>query len=306
MFHKTFRMILYTVFSIAALTACTKASEVPPREPISAAEVEKIALAVETMTNAKVEAWNTGDFEAIQALFTDDIVFTNATLGDHLIGMDEFMGMARAFVQYFPSLRRQVTNHFIGLEDSLATYDYWGFSLEDYWFTQDDPFLWVHLSQTRGDRYSSWTLLEGLESIEKSGWYVDRGRLDEARSLLSSYSSAWSSGDQGIVGKLYADSVIRKDTIFRESQEGSEAVSSFAKLFFTWYPGAQWTLLQSFGEWWGESPLIGGTFSVEVTDTAKQPCEVLVAVLLQASAGKISHETLYYEPDSLIKCGWVK
>jgi hypothetical protein len=227
-------------------------------------------------------------------------------MGDHYVGIDDFMGMARGFVQYFPSLRRQVTNQFIGLEDSLATYDYWGFSLGGPMYTKEDPYLWVHLSQTRGDRYSSWTLFEGPESIEKSDVIVDKRRFDEARSLLSSYSSTWSSGDPSTVSALYADNAVREDTIFGEHQEGSTAVASFAKSFFSWYPGAQWTLHQVFGEWAGESPTIGGTYAVEVTDSANQPCEVLVAVLLQASEGKITHEALYYEPDSLIKCGWVK
>ena len=201
----------------------------------------------------------------------------------------------------------QVTNQFIGLEDSLATYDYWGFSLGGHTFTPSDPYLWVHLSQTRGDRYSSWTLFEEPESIEKrDDVIVDKRRFDEARSLLSSYGSAWSSGDANLVGKLYTDSAIRKDTIFRESQQGSEAVSSFARSFFAWYPGARWTLLQTFGEWAGESPTIGGTYKVEVSDTTSQSCEVLVAVLLKASESKITNESLYYEPDSLIKCGWAK
>ena len=119
--RKAFLMILYIVIPIAALTACAKVSEVPPREPISAAEVKRIASDVETMTNAKVEAWNSGDFEAIQALYTDDIVFTEVTMDVHIVGIDDFMEMARGFIQSFPTLRRQVTNHFIGLEDSLAT-----------------------------------------------------------------------------------------------------------------------------------------------------------------------------------------
>ena len=140
----------------------------------------------------------------------------------------------------------------------------------------------MHLSQIRGDRYSSWTLFEEPKSIEKrDDVIVDKRRFDEARSLLSSYGSAWSSGDANLVGKLYADSAIRKDTIFRESQQGSEAVNSFARSFFAWYPGAQWTLLQTFGEWAGESPTIGGTYKVEVTDSANQPCGIHVAVLLK-------------------------
>ena len=299
MIYNTVRMILYIVIPIAALTACAKVSEVPPREPISAAEVKRIASEVETITNAKVEAWNSGDFEAIQALYTDDIVFTEVTMDVHIVGIDDFMEMARGFIQSFPTLRRQVTNHFIGLEDSFATIDYWSFSLGGHPFTPSDPYLWVHLSQIRGDRYSSWTLFEGPEFIEKrADVIVDKSRFDEARLLLSSYASAWSSGDANLVGKLYADSAIRKDTIFQESQQGSEAMSSFARSFFAWYPGARWTLLQTFGEWAGESPTIGGTYKVEVSDATNQPCEVLVAVLLKASEGKITNETLYYEPDS--------
>ena len=83
-------------------------------------------------------------------------------------------------------------------------------------------------------------------------------------------------------------------------------MSSFARSFFAWYPGARWTLLQTFGEWAGESPTIGGTYKVEVSDATNQPCEVLVAVILQASEGKITPEALYYEPASIIKCGWAQ
>ena len=108
------------------------------------------------------------------------------------------------------------------------------------------------------------------------------------------------------VAVLYSNDAMRIDTLFQEKQEGQEDLTSFAEIFFAWYPEAQWTLLQSFGEWNGEAPLIGGTYAIEVTDSTKQPCEVLVAVLLQTSEGKITNEDLYYEPDSLIKCGWAR
>ena len=88
--------------------------------------------------------------------------------------------------------------------------------------------------------------------------------------------------------------------------EGSEAISSFAESFFAWYPGAQLTLLQAFGEGMGETPVICGIFALKVTDPTGQTCDLLVAVLLQAPEGKITHEALYYEPNLLIKYGWVK
>jgi ketosteroid isomerase-like protein len=323
---KTFPLMLCILFSITILVGCAKPEEVatqpppptytqmprtptlepspttiPAREPVSAVIVEGIASAFETITNHQVEAWNTYDFDAMRALYADDIEFTDTSFGDHMIGINKFIDMARAMSVNFPSMRRQVINHFVGLEDSVASYDYWGF----YGFTPDDPMLWVSRLRTSGDRILNWTLLEGLTASEKLK-LGNKIRFDEAESLLSSYQSAWSSGDPMRVAELYSNDAVRTDTLFQEKQEGQEALTSFAESFFAWYPEAQWTLLQSFGEWEGEAPLIGGTYAVKVTDSSDQPCEVLVAVLLQASEGKITHEDLYYEPDSLIKCGWVK
>ncbi len=139
MIHNTFHMILYIVIPIAALTACAKVSEVPPREPISAAEVKRIASAFETITTANAEAWDAYDFDAMKALYTDDIVFTEATFGDHIVGIDEVMSMARGMSVSYADMRRKITNHYIGLEDSLSVYDYWN------WFgsTEENPFLYV-------------------------------------------------------------------------------------------------------------------------------------------------------------------
>lgn len=324
--RKTFPLMFCILFSITILAGCAKPVEVAtqtppptytqmpptptlepsptaisPREPVSAAEVERIASAFEIITNLQVEAWNAYDFDAMRTLYTDDIEFIDASFGDNIVGINKFIDMARAMSVNFPSMRRQVINHFVGLEDSVATYDYWGF----YGFTPEDPMLWVFRLRTSGDRISNWTLLEGLTASEKLK-LGDKIRFDEAKSLLSSYQSAWSSGDPMKVAELYSNDAVRTDTLFQEKQEGQEALTSFAQTFFAWYQHAQWTLLQSFGEWQGEAPLIGGTYAVEVTDSTNQPCEVLVAVLLQTSEGKITHEDLYYEPDSLIQCGWAK
>jgi ketosteroid isomerase-like protein len=324
--RKPFRLMLCILFSITILVGCAKPVEVatqpptptytqmpptptlepsptttPAREPVSAIEVERIASAFETITNLQVEAWNAYDFDAMRALYTDDIEFTDTTFGDHMVGINKVIDMARAMSVNYSSMRRHVIGHFVGLEDSVATYNYWGFE----GFTPDDPMLWVFQLRTSGDRISNWTLLEGLEATEKLNLGSEL-RFDEARFLLSSYQSAWSSGDPMRVAELYSNDTVRTDTLFQEKQEGQEALTSFAESFFAWYPDAPWTLLQSFGEWKGEAPLIGGTYSIKVTDSFDQPCEVLVAVLLQASEGKITHEDLYYQPDSLIKCGWAK
>jgi len=272
---------------------------------VSTAEIERIASKFKTITDAKVEAWNSGDIEAIQALYTDNIVFIDTTFGDHLVGIDAVMAMAREFVSGFPLLRRKATNHFISREGSLAVYDYWGFQLGPTEFTPDDPMLLTFLLETHDDLISYWTLFYGLETMEKAR-LTSKEQLDRARMLLLSYCSAWSSGNPNTIAALYTNDAVRKDTIFGEFLEGSEAISFFSETFFAWYPDAKWTLLQAFGEGKGETPTIGGTYSVMVNDSANQPCEVHIAVLLQAPEGKINHESLYYEPDSLIKCGWAK
>jgi ketosteroid isomerase-like protein len=301
MFHKQIQQIVCLLFSIIVITSCTKSSQLPARELASAAEVKRIASAFDTITKANAEAWNAYDFDAMKALYTDDIVFTEATFDDHIVGIDEVMSMARGMSVSYADMRRKITNHYIGLEDSLCVYDYWN------WFgsTEENPFLYVFQLKTSNNIISNWTLFEGLESAEKS-YFASKQRLDEARSLLSEYQSAWSSGDSTTVAGLYSGDAVRTDTLFQEKQEGQDAITSFAKSFFAWYPGIKWTLNQSFGEWKGTSPTIGGTYSIMVNDYANQPCEVHIAVLLQAPEGKITHETLYYEPDSLVKCGWAQ
>jgi hypothetical protein len=180
----------------------------------------------------------------------------------------------------------------------------WDITLRGYEFTQDDPLVEIDLLETRGDRISYWTLLYGLDTLEKVGWTGER--LDEARSLLSSYSSAWSSGDPRIVGDLYAHDAVREDTIFGQRAEGRRAISSFAESFFAWYPGAQWKLLLPFGDGRLQGPVVGGVFALKVSGPSGERCEVQAAVLLKTSDDQIVREALYYGGDSLISCGWAR
>jgi ketosteroid isomerase-like protein len=332
--RKPFRLMLCILFLIAILVGCSKPVDIAtpptpptpptdtllpptptlepsptaisPREPASAAEVERIASAFDAVNAAQDKAWMERDFDAARSFYTDDVVFTEVSMGDHFSGLDRLIDMQRNFFAYIgPNFTWRITDSFISKNDSLATTDNWGFSMGNNQYTKEDPFLFVGRFQTRANRISSWTIYEGAE-YKDSGGIVDKGQFGEANLLFSSYGTAWSSGDPSTVNDLYDDNAIREDTIFGEQQEGSTAITSFAKSFFNWYPGVQWTLHQVFGEWAGESPTIGGTFSIKATDSTNQPCEVLVAVLLQAYEGKIAHESLYYEPDSLIKCGWAK
>jgi ketosteroid isomerase-like protein len=299
------RKIFLPTLVIVVMASCGVETPVTPREPASAAEVEQTSAAFKAVTNAWDKAYASKDLELIRATYTDDIEHHDETLDAHIVGIDDIEAMTSQFITFFPSLRRLITDWFIGSEDSLAVYEYWNLSLGGHKFTQEDPMVMVFLLETRGDRISDWTLFYDLETIEKSR-SAPSERLEKVESLLSSYGSAWSSGNSRIVGDLYAGNAVREDTIFGERQEGREAVSSASESFFAWYSGAQWILLLPFGVGQEDAPMTGGLFEIAVTDTAGQPCKVQTVVLLKTSNDQIVHETLYYEPNSLIACGWTQ
>lgn len=300
------RRIALLALLVVAVTSCRVERTVAPREPAPAAEVERAAVAFEAVTSVMVEAWASGDVEAVRELYTDEIIHHDETFGAHIVGIDHVVAMASGFMRDFARMQSQVADWFIGSEDSLDVWEFWNIRLVGHEFTQDNPLVEVDLLETRGDRISYWTLFYGLDTLEKVAGRATTERLDEARSLLSSYSSAWSSGKPQMVVGLYARDAVREDTIFQERQEGREAITSFAESFFAWYPGAQWKLLLPFGDGRGDAPVTGGVYAIRVSGPGNQPCEVHVAVLLKTSDDEIVHEALYYEPDSLISCGWAR
>jgi len=303
MMRRTFLAALLVI----TVTSCRMERSIAPREPASAAEVERIARAFEAVVVASTDAWFPaglpGDVEAIRLLYTDDIVHHDETFDAHIVGIEDVMEMASNFVN-FP-MEAEVTARFIGAEDGLALEEMWGLSLRGHQFTRDDPLLEVDLLETRDGLISHWTLFYGLNSID-SFKAADTPSTDEARTLLASYASLWSSGDLSMVGELYALNAIREDTIFGERQEGREAVTSFADSFFASYPGAEWDLLVPFGDGTEDDPATGGVFAITVGGAGEETCEVQAAVLVETSEDHIVHESVYYDADSLIACGWAR
>lgn len=294
---------------VCTMTSCMMKPAVPPREPASAPEVERIAGTFEQLASAHVEAWfpasGEGGVEAIRALCADDIVHHDATFGAHIVGIDDVLAMASDFLVFFSSTEAEVRDDFISAEAGLVFYDLWNLSLKGHKFTREDPLLAVDRLETHDGLISHWTLFYGLNSID-SFRASDMRSTDEGRALLGSYASSWSSGDPSDIAGLYAIDAVREDTIFGERQEGREAITSFADSFLVSYPGAEWNLVVPFGDGKGEDPTTGGVFAITVSGAGEEACEVRAAVLLRASEDHIVHESVYYEPDSLIACGWAR
>jgi ketosteroid isomerase-like protein len=267
--------------------------------------VESIASALEVLINAEGQVWFSGDDQAFRAVFTEDAIFTDKTFGDLAVGIDAIEAFSANLAMGIPTWKGQLIDRYIGLEGGITVNNIWNLELGGHKFTQDDPLVEVDWLQTRDNHITSMTCLYSLDTL-KNSFSADQQRLDQANSLLSSFQSAWSSGDQQVVSELHSSDSVREDSLFGEMQPGREAIGSFAKLFFAWFPRARWSLSMGFGEGRGDSPKTGGLFVIRVNDLSGQPCDVRAVVLLQTAEDQIVHEDLFYEPQSLIKCGWAR
>lgn len=289
---------------ILGLGACGGNEPVAPRQPASADEVRQLADDFNAVANMQVEAWNSYDTQSIRTAYTDDIVHLDGASEARIEGIDKVASMASQVFTFFPKMTSQVTDQFIASDSGFAVTDISNVALGGYRFTEDDPIIEIDRFETRGDRISTWTLYYAVDTLQKWG-PTSPENLDAAESLLSSYRSAWSSGKPSSVGDLYAPDAVRQDTIFNERQEGRTAVESFARSFFAWYPDATWDLILPFGNG-ADEPTTGGVFAVTPDPAGQGACKVMLAVLLESSDGLITQESVYYEPDSLIACGWAQ
>ena len=301
--------LLLLLFLVMITTACQP--QAANRETLSADEIKQIADDFRILTDANREAHNDGDFGAIEALFTEDIFFRDVTFGDNINNIKDFMGMTRNFLGYFPDLQWKTTGYFIGSEEMATMDGFWGGNWgmnPDIVYTEDNPLIHVFIFEKRDSRISSWRLFYGFDFLKDNNLLQSETDAAEMQSWPSAYASAWSSQDPQSVSDLYASDAVRQDTLFGESQEGRSGIQSFAKTFFSWRPNIRWTPHLIFGErkWRDKPQAVGSTFTIEVSDSSDKTCEVLAVVLLQVLDGKIIQEDLYYEPESLIRCGWAK
>lgn len=297
-------MIFIIVF-IFTTASCGLKPQTTPRQPVALADFQTQAGKFKTIASGLQIASHPDDKQPATDIFTDDAEARDRTFGDHAVGPDQITGLIAIASAFGPTWESKQTDVYIGLGDGLVVAEMWNLKFGNIQFTQDHPMMEVDWLQERSDQISSWTIFYNLDTLEELSVPTSQ-RLEQARSLLSAYQLAWSSVDAQAVTGLYATDALREDKIFMERQEGQKAITDFASSFFAWYPGVQWNLSLGFGEGLGVAPMTGGLYLVKVQDLAGQPCEVKVAVLLQTSEGLIIHESMFYEPQALINCGWAR
>lgn len=308
--EKLFKITTYICFSlilsVLLLNACGSPTA-DKRVPLDADDISQKAEHFKALADANREAHNAKDAEAVEALFTEDVHFDDYTFGDHLVGIKGLMDMTQLMIRYFPNFQWRDNDYAIGSNQIITIGEFWGGSWVKTKYPEEDPFVHPFLFTIQGDLISSFRLFYGYDFLVEND-LLSESEATEMEVILTTYASAWSSKDTETIKGMYSKDAIRQDTLFEESQDGSEAIQAFAASLFTWYPNIQWTSQQMFGEkaFDDEPQTIGSLYATEVTDLTGETCEVMAVVLLQVLDGKIIKEDLYYDADTLIQCGWAQ
>ena len=263
-----------------------------PRAVLSASELRTLAAAFDKVAGGQIQGWNSHDMQAIRNLYTEGIVHFDGF--PRYEGIDAVMGMATMMLGTFPQFSGRLGDTYIARQDGVAVWQLWNM----FNFTEGNPGVEYDLIQTEAGRISYWRLFYTRALMEQVGGSIDK-------QSVTNFGSAWSSGDPAAVAALYTDNAVREDTLFGEHIQGRAAIQAFAGNFFSWYPKAQWELIQAFGE---TSPgaVQGGAFAVHVTDAEGKACAVKILMLLEKSSSGISSEKDYYNADSLVACNWAR
>jgi hypothetical protein len=218
----------------------------------------------------------------------------NYDSNEQCIGVQCILHSADWIFTNAPQFGVQGIDIFISGEDGFLQQDFLNFSA-----VPENPiihyFAWV---TPREGKISYW------RAFVSSDFFTSRDMPFDP-TILNNYSIAWSSGDAQTVAALYNTDAVREDTLFGENQQGSAAVKEFATDFFNKYPDISLELIQPIGEN-GEPITLGGVYAMHVTDQNGKPCDIQALIVLEPDNEKITKETVFYQPDSLIACGWAQ
>ncbi len=296
---------IFIFLAALLVSSCSIKSTPTPRANLSLVSLKSVSTKFNQLATDLVDVWNSQDKKSADALFTEDAVMIDKSFGDHNVGSWQIIGSISSVSAFGKNWQAQAVDQYIGMQDGLAVDKIWNITLGDVSFTQEHPVVEVDWIQANGDKISNWTLFYGLDFLEELK-IPSADRLTKVKSLLAAYQSAWSSGNANTVASLYSDDAVREDTLFMEKQLGKNEIRDYAKSFFAWYPGAQWNLSLSFAEGNGSDQITGGLYTIKVPDVNGSDCEIKVAVLFHTADDLITGETLFYQPQSLITCGWSK
>ncbi|MCU0478364.1 MAG: nuclear transport factor 2 family protein [Chloroflexi bacterium] len=270
----------------------TPAAQATLGVPPTAAAVTADAAAFDAVAAHFADAWSAGDPETMRGLYTEDVHLSSGSM--EWDGIEAMVELAGGQLEAATGFRVAIVDTYLGSGGGLV--------VDEATYSANDPLidLELHVFTTRGDRIATWELL------------IDPARTHDFRftevdvALLDAYVTAWSSGDPEAVAALYAESSTREDALFVDSAAGPAAIAAAGARLFgrSGSPTARWELLQGFAEP-GRSTT-AGLFAIKGSGPDGKACEVRAGVVLESADGAITRERIWYEPASLVACGWVQ
>jgi hypothetical protein len=274
----------------------------PARPPLSATDVKTLSTEFDGISNAHLAAWNNHDFTSMDQVYADDIKYYEKTgNAPDYQGSAEVIALMNG-VDQDTNIGGLSGGTFIGRETGFDIWEEWGYD-EELGFSKDNLLYEYNFYTLRGGKIAEWWLDYGMDYLAVKGVQISEKPLQE-------YAAAWSSGNPKTVASLYDPQAVRTDTLYGENEQGSTAIKEFAGSFFAWYPGVLLELQKSFAY----NPLeIGGVYAIHVSDQAGKPCDVRAIILLDLEKNKttnkfdvITNERVFYQPDTLLACGWAR
>jgi ketosteroid isomerase-like protein len=241
-------------------------------------------------------------------VFTEDAVWND--WGVRFVGRDTIVPFLQMWAMTSGSASFRDLEQYGGRSGGVSTEAVWGMS----GWTKSEPSRWIAEWQLRDGKVASVTLLADLATMEPGRLPPGVGDVDpalsrEIRELTSAYASAWSSGDQAAIGRLYAHAAVREDMVFGDREEVRDEITAHALRFRQWYPDARFEATQPYGV--GNPampghPVVAAELAIGTRAADGSPCTVKAAVFLETKGGLIARERVYYDADSLAECGWAR
>lgn len=284
-------------------------TQVVEPEPLPALDADEVAQkggSCQAIYQGHIAAWDTRDGQNLRQVYTEDIVhFDGRPL---YVDIDGVVEMADFMFQLFPDWGMAAGDTYISQDQCFGTWINWGV----FGFTQEDPGREYDLLETRGDKISHWTLYYD----QKFHSAFDFEEIDVVDAdFLAHFAAAWSSGDVAQVEALYTEDASLEDTLYNVSISGNQAIAQYAKQVFNQSPGASWEVLETFAESKAKFPYEeeypfsaqGGVFGINVNDPQGNRCQIrAVVVLTPNDDGLIFSQSVFYNAETLVACGWAE
>ncbi len=143
------------------------------------------------------------------------------------------------------------------------------------------------------------------QSVVPIGFPASRGADVVAQTALTDefldrLQAAWDARDPAAIGALYADEATRHDG-FTADQQGRQPIADWYARLFDAHPDAEMTITEEYAG--GLGP--GARYALTMTTAGGEACTMQVATVWRTNDdGQIEHEYVYYDPDTVLTCGW--